>query len=345
MKDALVTGCILNANRQAKTEDCGLFVRYGVPKLKGLNNTRTPVLDTLAVILFLFSMVLVTSMALAYFAPEAITLVRSHHISPVCSTVQAVRGLRTHRMAAGAASDIKHKSSLMRTEGGYHQWSTPQGNYWIPEMTDDALWILLGQQERDIYDEGQSAVTQGDIVLDCGAHVGVFARTALKRGAKLVVAIEPAPENLECLRRNFSTEIGKGNVIIYPKGVWSKDDFLPMYLNRNSAGDSFVLDLDPGQKVVQLPLTTIDKIVAELSLPRVDFIKMDIKGAEVQALQGARRTLAVYQPRMSIASEHLETDPETIPRTVKLANSRYRVTCGSCYLQSGVARPEVLHFY
>ena len=116
--------------------------------------------------------------------------------------------------------------------------------------------------------------------------------------------------------------------MIYPKGVWSKDDFLPMYLNRNSAGDSFVLDLDPGQKVVQLPLTTIDKIVAELSLPRVDFIKMDIKGAEVQALQGAGHTLAVYQPRMSIASEHLETDPETSPRTVKLANSRYRVTCG-----------------
>ena len=62
---------------------------------------------------------------------------------------------------------------------------------------------------------------------DCGAHVAV---TALKRGAKLVVAIEPAPENIECLRRNFSTEIEKGKVIIYPKGVWNKDDFLPMHL-------------------------------------------------------------------------------------------------------------------
>lgn len=103
-------------------------------------------------------------------------------------------------VATEAAPDIRRRSTLLKEDSsGYHQWATPQGNYWVPELTDDALWILLGQQQRDIYDEGEAAVKPGDVVLDCGAHIGVFTRTALKRGASIVVAIEPAPENLECL--------------------------------------------------------------------------------------------------------------------------------------------------
>jgi FkbM family methyltransferase len=47
-------------------------------------------------------------------------------------------------------------------------------------------------------------VRAGDVVLDCGAGIGLFARQALKRGARTVIAIEPVPENLECLRRNLS---------------------------------------------------------------------------------------------------------------------------------------------
>jgi FkbM family methyltransferase len=280
------------------------------------------------------------------FMPPLVNLALNPKVAPVCSTVQAIYGLRTHIAATDAAPGIRRRSKLLKTDpSGYHQWATPLGSYWIPELTDDALWILLGQQQRDIYDEGRAAVKPGDVVLDCGAHIGVFTRTALKRGASMVVAIEPAPENLECLRRNFAEEIKSGRVVVYPKGVWDKDDFLPMHVNRNSAGDSFVLELDPGQPVIKLPLTTIDQIASELRLSRVDFIKMDIKGAEVPALQGAAHTLASYQPRMSVASEHLETDPKTIPMTVLRANPRYRVDCGSCVVDNGTTRPEVLHFY
>ena len=58
-----------------------------------------------------------------------------------------------------------------------------------------------------------------------------------------MVAIEPAPENIECLSRNFKDEIARGRVIVYPKGVWDKDDFLTMNIDEhNSAADSFVIN-------------------------------------------------------------------------------------------------------
>jgi len=88
----------------------------------------------------------------------------------------------------------------------------------------------------------RNAVRSGDVVLDCGANVGVYTRDALDSGAKLVVAIEPAPENIECLRRNFAPEVAAGRVIVYPKGVWDKDDFLTLNVDpNNSAADSFLI--------------------------------------------------------------------------------------------------------
>ena len=87
----------------------------------------------------------------------------------------------------------------------------------------------LAEQERRIYMAGSVNVNAGDTVLDCGANVGVFTRVALAAGAKQVVAIEPAPDNVACLRRNFASEIAAGRVIVYPKGVWDKDDVLVLH--------------------------------------------------------------------------------------------------------------------
>ena len=65
-----------------------------------------------------------------------------------------------------------------------------------------------------------------------------------------------------------------------------------------------------------MPLTTIDRIVAELDLPRVDYIKLDIEGAESNAIRGASKTLEKFRPRMAIASYHNDDDLEVIPATV-----------------------------
>src|SRR5262249_48747180 len=145
---------------------------------------------------------------------------------------------------------------------------------------DTRVSFLLSEQESKVYGDGPRRVKPGDIVLDCGANVGVFTREALDAGASLVVSIEPSARNVECLRRNFATEVAAGKVIVYPKGVWDKDDEMVMYVYKNSALDSFVMNgrtEESGRPVPQkFKVTTIDEIANELKLPRVDFIKMDI---------------------------------------------------------------------
>jgi FkbM family methyltransferase len=203
----------------------------------------------------------------------------------------------------------------------------------------------LAEQATKVYGEGRDGVQPRDVVLDCGANVGVFTREALADGARLVVAVEPAPENIECLRRNFPDEIGKGRVIVVSKGVWNKDDILPLRIDAgNSARNSFVGSFGPALAEVKVPLVTIDELAAELKLERVDFIKLDIEGAEKQALAGAKNTLAKYHPRLAIAMEHLADDPVRIPQVLAAEAPDYRVICGDCVDEITHIRPDVLYF-
>jgi len=96
---------------------------------------------------------------------------------------------------------------------------------------------------------------------------------------------------------------------------------------------------------LRVPLTTIDKMVAELNLDRVDYIKMDIEGAEVKALLGGRATIARFKPRMSLSVYHQADHPVEVPRAVRAAWPDVKVDCGPCAEADGRVRPDVLYFH
>jgi FkbM family methyltransferase len=266
--------------------------------------------------------------------------------SPHCPLRQAVRAPSFTKQLEATKDRILAASRLIETDPeGYRLWQTPKGRYWIAPGGDFMLPFNLAEQEKRVYGTGEWAVKPGDIVLDCGANVGVYTREALDAGARLVVAIEPGQENLKCLRLNFPKEIADGRVVIYPKGVWDKEDLLTLYVPPGiSTGDSFVFHREGDQPVDRMPVTTIDKLVTELHLARVDYIKMDIEGAEQNALSGARETLRRFRPRMALASYHLPEDPVGIPQIVRQAWPAYRMECGPCAYAKGIIRPEALYF-
>jgi FkbM family methyltransferase len=239
----------------------------------------------------------------------------------------------------------RHKKLIENDPAGYHLWDTAMGRYWVPKRDDDVLTDNLSEQATQVYGDREDGVHPGDVVFDCGANIGVYTRVALAAGAKLVVAIEPAPENVECLRRNYAAEVSQGRVIVVPKGVWDHDDVLILREDAdNSARDSFVGSYGPAVRETRVPLTTIDQLVEELKLDSVGFMKLDIEGAEKKALAGARKTLQKYHPRMAIAMEHLTDDPVAIPRVILALAPSYRVVCGDCIDQGYKVRPDVLFF-
>jgi len=263
-----------------------------------------------------------------------------------CPLQKAVNSFDTLKRRVAIQGQLDREKRLVQNDpAGFHLWDTPRGRYWIPARNDETLTDNLAEQATKVYGDAEQGVHKGDVVLDCGANIGVFTREALTDGARLVVSIEPAPENVECLRRNFADEISKGRVIVVPKGVWDRDDILTLRVDAgNSARNSFVGSFGPAKQEVKVPLTTIDALMTELKLDRADFIKMDIEGAEKQALRGARNTLAKFHPRMAIAMEHLADDPVRIPEVVFSESPAYRIACGDCIDEITKARPDVLFF-
>jgi FkbM family methyltransferase len=294
----------------------------------------------------LFSILMVGAMQ--WHAP----LVISHHLgnrAGICTLAQSFQSVHISEMQSSGADRLGRAAHILqRDPKGFNFWQIAGATYWVPAQSEDAIAYDLAEQERNIYGTGETAVHRGDVVLDCGANVGVFTRKALNAGAKTVIAIEPGPENVECLRRNFSREIADGRVLVYPKGVWDRDDFLELKIDpHDSARDSFFVRVNESKErlgAVRVPLTTIDQLTRELNLPRVDFIKMDIEGAEQKAIAGARQTIARYRPRMALCIYHLELDPVMIPKLVREIVPDYRMQV-QCLCAVDRIQPEVAHFY
>ena len=202
-------------------------------------------------------------------------------------------------------------------------WETPLGQFWGTAQDGRELDLLtLEQAAGDIYEQREVSVRDGDVVIDVGAHLGTFTRIALQRGARLVVAVEPDPVNAVCFERTFKPEIASGRVRLVRAAAWHSPGTLTFDVG-NASQTGHVADA-PGAKSVSVRAVTLDDMADELRIARVDFIKMDIEGAERHALAGARRMLAADKPRLAICIYHGPDDPAVVPRVVLGANSTYQ---------------------
>jgi FkbM family methyltransferase len=235
-------------------------------------------------------------------------------------------------------------------EAGFQLWNTPNGKWWAPARTTiGGITVILAEQRVKAYGDGVYGVRPGDTVLDCGANIGMFTREALNKGAKQVIAVEPAPENIECLKRNFANDIVQKRVVIYEKGVWDRDECLTIFVDPdNSGGNSFITKNHGAYEGDTIQLTTIDRLVEDLELKDVGFIKIDVEAAEQKVLNGARRTLTQFRPRLAIAVEHTPDrvgNARAVSSIVQSIRGDYRRHCNFLYFTADHHMlPEVLYF-
>ncbi len=151
----------------------------------------------------------------------------------------------------------------------------------------------------------QRLVRPGQNVLDVGANIGyytlLFARQVGPAGS--VVSFEPDPDNRALLARNVHAN-GYRNVTIVPDALWETTGPLRLYISETNRGDHRVFAAEEEQRrVVEIGAVALDDFLAGGDgRGRVDFIKMDIQGAEAMALRGMRRTLAA-NPHLQLLSE------------------------------------------
>ncbi|HYL36406.1 MAG TPA: FkbM family methyltransferase [Bryobacteraceae bacterium] len=242
-----------------------------------------------------------------------------------------------------AVDHVQNSVHKIAEDGEFTLWDTPQGRFWVQTRDGFGFVPLLAEQELRVY----GPIQKGDIVLDCGANIGDFTRSALSDGAASVVAIEISPGNLECLRRNFRDEMSRGHVVVVSDGVWDQDAKMKLYTSRvlGSGIDSVVSHDDRSNEGPDVSLTTIDKIVERLRLPRVNLIKLDVEGAEFRGLVGARETIRKYRPRIAFDSEDFSMDDvRKIQGQLDSVVPGYQLKVGPCIELRNSIRADIMRF-
>jgi FkbM family methyltransferase len=265
--------------------------------------------------------------------------------SDLCPFSEAWQGLGEYRTTQKAVAWAARNSRLRSTTAaGLQEWETPFGIMWFPGAAEPwTVHFLLAQYKVGAYPG--VVIHPGDTVVDCGGYIGDWAKWSLRAGASRVIVFEPAADQRECIRLNLAAELRQGKVVLYEKGVWDREERL--YLNRavgNPAANAVTNQQGPLGESIEL--TTLDRVVDELKLDRLDVIKMDIEGSEVRALKGARRTLGRFRPALAVATEHTDDmmkNNRDVIATVREIAPFYRVRCGSC-LPGNEIIPEALYF-
>lgn len=172
------------------------------------------------------------------------------------------------------------------------------------DMTD--LLVRTGVFEPNEMTWYAGAVQQGMTIIDAGANAGLYTMLASRRVGTdgRVIAIEASPREQGRLREHVLLN-GLENVTIVPRAVGDQEGAGQLriaqwpHAGQNTLGD-FVYRGVETQMYAPVDITTVDRIVAELELDRVDLIKIDTEGADAKVLRGAMMTLKRYRPGVLI---------------------------------------------
>jgi FkbM family methyltransferase len=157
---------------------------------------------------------------------------------------------------------------------------------------------------------------ENEVYIDAGAYNGDTIKRFLKfcdKKYKKIYAFEPDPNNYKVLEDNIRKERIYNSHLI-KKGTWNKSDTLLFSL---SGMGSKIKETG----VSSVEVVAIDEVVKD---DVVTFIKMDIEGAELCSLQGARKTIQRDKPRLAISVYHKREDILTIPLYIHSLVPEYR---------------------
>ena len=176
----------------------------------------------------------------------------------------------------------------------------------VQNLKSDILSISLLESIRtDLQYLDVFEPVDDEIIIDAGSYDAATAIHFLEWGkgkVKKVYTFEFDPENAVKCEKNIKPYADK--ITLVKKGTWDRDEV--MRVGTDGTGSSRVSNAGD----TEVYLTTIDSVVQD---ERVTFIKMDVEGAELKSLMGARNTIIKNHPRLAICVYHKDSDLYEIP--------------------------------
>jgi FkbM family methyltransferase len=191
---------------------------------------------------------------------------------------------------------------------------------WYQSVKNQGIW------NEFTLDHLSQFVAPTDICLDIGANVGTMT-LALSMCAHKghVYAFEASPDTTAALKRTLDSN-GLGNASAHNVVVGRQSEKVKFFDMPDVRSSGFYVTMDSTRNIPALCQETfnlvasetksVDQLVRELNIPRVDFVKIDVEGAELDVLAGANETISRFRPKviMEFNSYALVHIREIIPR-------------------------------
>lgn len=211
----------------------------------------------------------------------------------------------------------------------------------ISRLTHNPLFIKENNNISRPYEYSSLVLPKkGDVIVDCGAYIGDTAEIFLEKldGHCKIYCIEPFKSSYDELCNNTKLNNLSDKVECLNYAVSNEARVDVIRCNEGEVHMSANLNNKQGSLENEIKIEKIDNLFKDVEI--INFIKMDIEGEEVNALEGARNIISSMKPDMMISAYHLVEHIWEIPEIIKSMDLDYKIYAGH---QLGV--PFEIEFY
>lgn len=200
----------------------------------------------------------------------------------------------------------------------YYPYKFSGGRIYL-DVTESPMMLarVLGQYEQAKHKAIEMFLSHGKTFIDVGANKGDFSLLAahIVGPEGRILSFEPAPDNCEWIRRSI-VKNSYGNIDLYEIALSNENGEAELHLGEKSGWHSLI----PGQphrkkEIIPVKTRRLDDFIEEIQFFRpIDIIKIDVEGAEMHVLRGARNVLAKNQRIIVLLDIHpqLGVDPKEV---------------------------------
>lgn len=161
------------------------------------------------------------------------------------------------------------------------------------------------------------------IYVDAGSYDGdsILGFIKFNQNFKKIFAFEPDEYNYNILKKSFVYNVYREKITLFDFALSDKKETTDF--DSGKGVSSHLIDEQPSliNNKIKVSCQSLDNLIDE----KVSFIKMDIEGAEIRALNGAKRLITTYKPDLAICIYHKEMDIFEIPELIHRMVPEYKI--------------------